>query len=140
MQRINRYHKSPPHLYLLSAVTRGDPAPVAQTPSVIGRLGEGAIPVWSTWSSVIGELSLERRYGEPTTQQCGRRRAKTRGIVRFSRTARWVGAMRVGEAALNQDRVSKTRTERGHKLARKQRRGGYLLPTKTLSHIGIPNP
>lgn len=53
MQRINRYHKSPPHLYLLFAVTRGDPASVAQTPSVIGRLGERAIPVWSTWSSVI---------------------------------------------------------------------------------------
>lgn len=30
--------------------------------------------------------------------------------------------------------------KRGYKLARKQRRGGYLVPTKSLSHISIPNP
>lgn len=64
------------------------------------------MPVWSTWQSVIGGVLSGATYREPTTQQCGRRRAKTRGIVLFSRTTRWVGALRGRKAQFNRDIVS----------------------------------
>lgn len=52
-------------------------------------------------------------WGAEHRQQCGRRRAKTRGIDRFSRTDRWVWAMRDGEAEFNRETVSNSGRRKG---------------------------
>lgn len=52
-----------------------------------------------------------RTYSELTTRQCGRRRAKTRGIVRFI-VAQPVGALDGVKAKLSQDFVFETSDKR----------------------------
>lgn len=78
-----------------------------------------------------------RTYSELTTRQCGRRRAKTRGIVRFI-VAQPVGALDGVKAKLSQDFVFETSDKRtlvwfGSSFER-------IFPCKTLNHIRIPSP
>lgn len=75
---------------------------------------------WSEWcqcgapgsqSSAGSQWSSVQRAG-CTTQQCGRGRAKTRGIVRFSLVSRRLGGSLGPKASLSRDNVSKTKQER----------------------------
>lgn len=118
------------HLHLLPVFTQRDPALIARAHFPLdGEMSEwcrcGA-PGSQSSSGISGAAHSER-----STQQCGRRRAQTRGIVRFSPTSRRIGVFSV--VRNNLPGITPTKPHRkGHQLAWKQLRGAYF-PDKTLT-------
>lgn len=78
-----------------------------------------------------------RTYSELTTRQCGRRRAKTRGIVRFI-VAQLVGALAGVKEKLSQDFVFETSDKRT--LVWFGSSFGADISLQNPNHIRIPSP